>query len=146
MFIVIRLYLESESDKDMPAIMQLRLHFANFIYKMITSVPGKSNCSRFHLFAFHDNPVAVKRNSNMLLYCSIKSLFFFLISTAPLLSNSGKLKGLYSLLLHLMVTRFIVLTASLRRNLLPDDLRCNLFFLFSSWCAHFGVKSLGLEK
>lgn len=70
-----RLYLESESDKDMPAIMQLRLHFANFIYKMITSVP-----------------------------------------------------------------------ASLRRNLLPDDMRCNLFFLFSSWCAHFGVKGLGLEK
>ena len=37
-----RCYLESESDKDMPAVMQLRLHFARFIYKMITSVPGES--------------------------------------------------------------------------------------------------------
>lgn len=36
-----RSYLESESEKDMPAVMQLRLHFALFIYKMITSVPGK---------------------------------------------------------------------------------------------------------
>ena len=36
-----RCYLESESDKDMPAVMQLRLHFARFIYKMITSVPGE---------------------------------------------------------------------------------------------------------
>ncbi|KAL9973951.1 hypothetical protein ACROYT_G020474 [Oculina patagonica] len=70
-----RAYLESESDKDMPAIMQLRLHFAHFLYKMITSVP-----------------------------------------------------------------------ASLQRNLLPDDMRCNLFFLFSSWCAHFGVKAPGYEK
>jgi len=34
--------LESESDKDMPAIMQLRLHFARFLYKMIASVPGES--------------------------------------------------------------------------------------------------------
>ncbi|KAJ7393114.1 hypothetical protein OS493_008413 [Desmophyllum pertusum] len=31
-----RSYLESESEKDMPAIMQLRLHFAHFLYKMIT--------------------------------------------------------------------------------------------------------------
>ena len=37
-----RLYLESESEKDMPAIMQLRLHFAHFLYKMITSVSGES--------------------------------------------------------------------------------------------------------
>ncbi|KAJ7393101.1 hypothetical protein OS493_008400 [Desmophyllum pertusum] len=70
-----RSYLESESEKDMPAIMQLRLHFAHFLYKMITSV-----------------------------------------------------------------------SASLQRNLLPDDMRCNLFFLFSSWCAHFGVKTPGLEN
>ncbi|KAJ7393112.1 hypothetical protein OS493_008411 [Desmophyllum pertusum] len=70
-----RSYLESESEKDMPAIMQLRLHFAHFLYKMITSV-----------------------------------------------------------------------SASLQRNLLPDDMRCNLFFLFSSWCAHFGVKTLDLKS
>lgn len=75
-----------------------------------------------------------------------KKPIFFIISTAPLLSNDGELKTFYFLLLHLMVTRLIVLTASLRRNLLPDDMRCNLFFLFSSWCAHFGVKGLGLEK
>lgn len=70
-----RSYLESESEKDMPAVMQLRLHFALFIYKMITSVP-----------------------------------------------------------------------VSLQGNLLPYDMRCSLFFLFSSWCAHFGVKAHGFEK
>lgn len=42
-FLVNRMYLESESEKDMPAVMQLRLHFALFLYKMITSAPGKSN-------------------------------------------------------------------------------------------------------
>ena len=36
-----RLYLEGESDKDLTAIMQLRVHFCAFIYKMITSVPGE---------------------------------------------------------------------------------------------------------
>ncbi|XP_068703466.1 protein furry homolog-like isoform X2 [Montipora foliosa] len=70
-----RCYLESESEKDMPAMMQQRLHFAHFLYKMISSVP-----------------------------------------------------------------------VSLHRNLLPDDMRCSLFFLFSSWCAHFGVKAYGLQK
>ena len=40
--VINRSYLESESDKDMPAIMQLRLHFARFLYKMIASVPGES--------------------------------------------------------------------------------------------------------
>ena len=46
---------------------------------------------------------------------------------------------------QLTATLFIS-TASLQRNLLPHDMRCNLFFLFSSWCAHFGVKAPGHEK
>lgn len=36
-----RLYLESEPDKDWPAIMHLRLYFCNFVYKLITSVSSK---------------------------------------------------------------------------------------------------------
>ncbi|XP_029213132.2 LOW QUALITY PROTEIN: protein furry homolog [Acropora millepora] len=70
-----RCYLESESERDTAAVMQQRLHFALFLYKMITSVP-----------------------------------------------------------------------VSRQRNLLPDDMRCSLFFLFSSWCAHFGVKARELQK
>ena len=46
---------------------------------------------------------------------------------------------------QLTATLFISI-ASLQRNLLPHDMRCNLFFLFSSWCAHFGVKAPGHEK
>lgn len=34
----------------------------------------------------------------------------------------------------------------LQRSLLSEDLRANLFFLFSSWCAHFGIKAPGLER
>lgn len=49
-----RSYLESESEKDMPAVMQLRLHFAHFIYKMITSVPGELNT----FFHFLENSIS----------------------------------------------------------------------------------------
>ena len=58
-----RSYLESESEKDMPAIMQLRLHFAHFLYKMITSVSGKST-SPYFLFLRPNLYIAVTLNSS----------------------------------------------------------------------------------
>lgn len=47
---------------------------------------------------------------------------------------------------HLLSPMLFTLTVSRQRNLLPDDMRCSLFFLFSSWCAHFGVKARELQK
>ena len=47
---------------------------------------------------------------------------------------------------HLLFLCIFISAASLQRGLLPADMRCSLFFLFSSWCAHFGVKASRLEK
>ena len=47
---------------------------------------------------------------------------------------------------HLPFLCIFISAASLQRSLLPADMRCSLFFLFSSWCAHFGVKASRLEK
>ena len=37
-----RLFLESESDKDSPTLMEIRLHFSGFIARLIRSIPGKN--------------------------------------------------------------------------------------------------------
>jgi hypothetical protein len=45
-----------------------------------------------------------------------------------------------------MINVVLLLSESYQDQLLPVDLRRNLFFMFSSWCAHFGVKAPGVDK
>ncbi|XP_071510567.1 protein furry homolog-like [Diadema antillarum] len=40
-----RLFLESESDKDSPTLMEIRLHFSGFIARLIRSVPAEHRAS-----------------------------------------------------------------------------------------------------
>lgn len=41
-----RLYLENETDKEAPAVRDIKLHFCNFMRKMIKSFSCKSFISR----------------------------------------------------------------------------------------------------
>ena len=36
-----RQYLESESDKDLPVLQEIRLHFSRFIKQLISNTPSK---------------------------------------------------------------------------------------------------------
>ena len=48
-----RLFLESESDKDSPTLMEIRLHFSGFIARLIRSIPGRNRVKKTHAKYVH---------------------------------------------------------------------------------------------
>ena len=129
----------------MPAIMQLRLHFARFIYKMIISVPGKADSPSYFFLRFLNAEQKSDHRGLDVTYSITEECIILLLRLCLVLSTRKNLR-IAPFFVQLIGTLFITFSASLQRNLLPDDMRCNLFFLFSSWCAHFGAKALGHEK
>ena len=79
-----RLFLESEGDKDSPTLQEIRLHYAGFIHRLIRSISRKE--SRIILFICHCKSLQAHGSGKCWLFVYLSLLYAkFILGTDDML-------------------------------------------------------------